>query len=89
MIRLWPSRNVDVCSDPGGNLMIVDFAPHKVEELREAHYHRRLGFTDEEMEEWIERAGLRLNHHAALHPEEPTGQLTMKIWVAGRNPDAG
>jgi ubiquinone/menaquinone biosynthesis C-methylase UbiE len=67
---------------PGGKLMIVDFAPHQLETMREDHYHRRLGFSDEEMAGWIERAGLRLDHQADLHPEEPTGQLTMKIWVA-------
>lgn len=67
---------------PGGNLMIVDFAPHQLETLREDHYHRRLGFSDEEMADWIDRAGLKLENQTALHPEEATGQLTMKIWVA-------
>src|SRR5262249_55550263 len=28
---------------PGGRVMIVDFAPHDLEELREQHAHRRLG----------------------------------------------
>lgn len=69
---------------PGGSLMIVDFAPHQLEELREEYYHRRLGFSDEEMAELIERAGLSLQHHAALHPDGKRGQLTMKIWVASR-----
>ena len=30
---------------PGGRLLIVDFAPHELEFLRERHAHRRLGFA--------------------------------------------
>ena len=32
---------------PGGKLLIVDFAPHTLEILREQHQHRRLGFSDD------------------------------------------
>ena len=32
---------------PGGRLMIVDFAPHELEYLREQHAHRRLGIAAE------------------------------------------
>ena len=67
-----------------GNLLIADFGPHQLEFLRDEHYHRRLGFSDEEMLDWIERAGLKLTHHEALHPEQPAGRLTVKIWVAKR-----
>ena len=42
----------------GGRLLIVDFAPHQLEFLREQHQHRRLGFSDEEMTRWLEGAGL-------------------------------
>jgi DNA-binding transcriptional ArsR family regulator/protein-L-isoaspartate O-methyltransferase len=31
---------------PGGRLLIVDFAPHTLEFLRDEHAHRRLGFSD-------------------------------------------
>lgn len=84
-----PALAVTECArvlKPAGSLMIVDFAPHQLEELREEYYHRRLGFSDEEMADLIERAGLRLQHHAALHPDGKRGQLTMKIWVASRVP---
>lgn len=84
-----PALAVTECArvlKPAGSLMIVDFAPHQLEELREEYYHRRLGFSDEEMAELIERAGLSLQHHAALHPDGKRGQLTMKIWVASRVP---
>lgn len=82
-----PGLAVEECArvlKPGGNLLIVDFAPHQLETLREDHYHRRLGFSDEEMRSWIEDAGLVLGKQVALHPEEPGGQLTMKIWVAAK-----
>ena len=82
-----PALAVTECArvlKPAGSLMIVDFAPHQLEELREDHYHRRLGFSDEEMADLIERAGLSLQHHASLHPDDARGQLTMKIWVASR-----
>ena len=69
---------------PGGNLLIVDFAPHQLETLREDYFHRRLGFSDEEMRALIESSGLELVEQTSLHPEEPAGQLTMKIWVARR-----
>ena len=51
---------------PGGRLLIVDFAPHGLEFLREAHQHRRLGFSDAEMGRWFEAAGL-----AAQPPRRP------------------
>ncbi len=30
---------------PGGRLLVIDFAPHDLEFLREEHAHRRLGFA--------------------------------------------
>ena len=32
---------------PGGRLLVVDFAPHELEFLRDEHAHRRLGFAPE------------------------------------------
>ncbi|MBM4437305.1 MAG: metalloregulator ArsR/SmtB family transcription factor, partial [Actinobacteria bacterium] len=43
---------------PGGRLAVVDFAPHQLEELREEHAHRRLGFSHDEVAAWCESAGL-------------------------------
>ncbi|MDR3513209.1 MAG: metalloregulator ArsR/SmtB family transcription factor [Caulobacteraceae bacterium] len=68
---------------PGGKLLIVDFAPHGLEFLREAHQHRRLGFSDAEMGRWFEAAGLAANPPAALPPAKDKG-LTVKIWTAER-----
>ena len=70
---------------PGGRLLIVDFAPHKLEYLREEHQHRRLGFADAEMRRWLAEAGLRPSAPIALPPD--TDGLTVSIWTAER-PDA-
>jgi len=66
-----------------GRLLIVDFAPHGLEFLREQHQHRRLGFSDEEMIRWLESAGLTLESAAALPPATDAG-VTVKIWTARR-----
>jgi len=68
---------------PGGRLLIVDFAPHRLEFLREAHQHRRLGFSDAEMARWLEAAGLDPAAPVTLAPDSADG-LTVKIWVADK-----
>jgi ArsR family transcriptional regulator len=72
---------------PGGKLIIVDFAPHKHEFLREQHQHRRLGFSDEEIDRWLGEAGLSDVRRVALPPSHSDG-LTVKIWAAQRAPTA-
>ena len=64
-----------------GRLMIVDFAPHRHEFLREQHKHRRLGFSNDELTRWLVEAGLPVVALTALPPASPDG-LTVKIWVA-------
>jgi len=66
----------------GGRLLIVDFAPHALEHLREEHQHRRLGFGDEEMQRWLRAAGLTPSASIALPPD--TDGLTVVIWTAER-----
>lgn len=72
---------------PGGRLVIVDFAPHRLEFLREAHQHRRLGFADEELGRWLAEAGLPQVQGRGLPPDKAEG-LTVKIWAARRAPEA-
>jgi ubiquinone/menaquinone biosynthesis C-methylase UbiE len=67
---------------PGGRLLIVDFAPHQLEHLREEHQHRRLGFADEEMRRWLEQAGLAPSAPIVLPPDREG--LTVSIWTAAR-----
>jgi len=68
---------------PGGRLLIVDFAPHGLEYLREQHQHRRLGFADDEMTRWLKAAGLKRAEITTLPPAAEPG-LTVKIWAAMR-----
>ena len=68
---------------PGGRLLIVDFAPHRLEFLREQHQHRRLGFSDEEMRRWLIQAGLEPAPLKALPPAGGEG-LTVHVWAASR-----
>jgi ArsR family transcriptional regulator len=63
---------------PGGRIVIADFAPHAVESLREEHAHRRLGFSDDEVEEWCDSAGLSLAAERIL----PGAPLTVALWLA-------
>jgi ArsR family transcriptional regulator len=64
----------------GGRLVIVDFAPHALEFLREEHAHRRLGFSDAEIAEWCEAAGLSRPKITTLAPNKRE-TLTVKIWA--------
>jgi ArsR family transcriptional regulator len=63
---------------PGGRLVIVDFAPHDLEALRDQHAHRRLGFSDAEVAGWLEAAGLVPGPIHRL----PGRPLTVVVWTA-------
>lgn len=67
---------------PGGRLVIVDFAPHDFEHMREAHQHRRLGFSDQEILGWLDDSGLTPAAPVALPPDNEG--LTVTIWTAER-----
>jgi ubiquinone/menaquinone biosynthesis C-methylase UbiE/DNA-binding transcriptional ArsR family regulator len=67
---------------PGGRLLIVDFAPHALEQLREEHQHRRLGFEDAEMRRWLAQAGLQADAATVLPPDREG--LTVCIWTGHR-----
>jgi ubiquinone/menaquinone biosynthesis C-methylase UbiE len=65
---------------PAGILVVVDFAPHGLEFLRDEHAHRRLGFADADVAQWCRAAGLEPDAPHCL-PGEP---LTVVIWTARR-----
>jgi ArsR family transcriptional regulator len=67
---------------PGGRLVIVDFAPHALEFLREEHAHLRLGFSDRQVADWLEEAGLELKDTVDFAPRGEGPRLTVKLWLA-------
>jgi ubiquinone/menaquinone biosynthesis C-methylase UbiE len=66
---------------PGGRLLVVDFAPHDLEFLREDHAHRRLGFAAESVTQWLEAAGLDVLRQETL-PPGPQGKIAVSLWLA-------
>ncbi len=67
---------------PGGRILIVDFAPHGLEFLRAEHAHRRLGFSDREVQAWFRAAGLKSLAAEALAPRSGSQALTVMVWLA-------
>ena len=67
---------------PAGRLLVVDFAPHDLEFLRDEHAHRRLGFAPETVTQWMKAAGLDLILQQNLAPE-PTGEgkIAVSLWL--------
>jgi ArsR family transcriptional regulator len=67
----------------GGTLLVVDFAAHDREELRERDAHVRLGFEDKVMGDWFKLAGLKIDHVEHLEG----GELTVTIWRGVKAPE--
>jgi len=67
----------------GGRLLVVDFAPHEQEFLREQFAHRRLGFAPETVTQWITASGLEPVLHKSLVPEPRSeGKIAVSLWLA-------
>jgi ArsR family transcriptional regulator len=64
---------------PGGEMLIVDFAPHELEFLRSEHAHRRLGLSEGQMTGWARAAGLRVAKLTQFPPSDADG-LTVCLW---------
>ena len=68
---------------PGGRLLVVDFAPHDLEFLREEHAHRRRGVAEETVAQWMSAAGLDMTMHRSLAPEPGSdGKVAVSLWLA-------
>jgi demethylmenaquinone methyltransferase/2-methoxy-6-polyprenyl-1,4-benzoquinol methylase/ArsR family transcriptional regulator len=68
---------------PGGRLLVVDFAPHREEALRDRHAHRRLGFSGQEIESQLAQAGLETILRRDLEPAAREGsKLTVSLRLA-------
>ncbi len=72
--------------EPGGDLLIVDFAPHNLEFLRERFAHDRLGFSRATIEAWLREAGLDPVAMRDLAPpaSDEADKLTVSLWLARR-----
>lgn len=68
---------------PGGSLLMVDFAPHELEFLRAEHAHRRLGFSSEQIAQWLGEAGVTaLETHELPARSGGAGSLIVTLWLA-------
>ena len=91
MVMHFSDRPADVIAEaaralaPGGHFLIVDFAPHSMEELREEHAHRRLGFARDEVEAWCRDNGLDVIEVRELDGDP----LTVSIWKTRRSAAIG
>jgi len=69
---------------PAGRLLIVDFAPHDREDLRDRDAHARLGFSDDQIAGWFAATGLECD----LVENLKGGTLTVKLWRARKRPES-
>jgi ubiquinone/menaquinone biosynthesis C-methylase UbiE/DNA-binding transcriptional ArsR family regulator len=76
---------------PGGRLLIVDFAPHELEFLRDDFAHERLGFAGPLIAQWCTEGGAEIVDTRQLAPgaASQNGKLTVSLWVARRTRPAG
>jgi ubiquinone/menaquinone biosynthesis C-methylase UbiE/DNA-binding transcriptional ArsR family regulator len=74
---------------PGGKLLVVDFAPHELEFLREQSAHRRLGFGRDQLGRMLEGAGLKLERFRELSPGAAEGKLIVSLWLGQKPVTAG
>lgn len=75
-----PSRAINEAArvtGGGGRIVVIDFAAHEREELRERYAHVRLGFTDAMMTRMFRQAGFAERDTFDLHG----GELVVKIWI--------
>jgi ubiquinone/menaquinone biosynthesis C-methylase UbiE/DNA-binding transcriptional ArsR family regulator len=67
---------------PAGRLLVVDFAPHDLEFLRDEHAHRRLGFAAETVAQWMEAAALDVAFHRLIAPQPAgPGRIAVSLWL--------
>ena len=72
----------------GGQLLIVDFAPHELEFLRAEHAHRRLGISEGQMAGWARAAGLHIVELTNFPPSRDAEGLTVCLWRLSEEQDS-
>ncbi|NKB76875.1 MAG: metalloregulator ArsR/SmtB family transcription factor [Gammaproteobacteria bacterium] len=67
---------------PKGQLIVVDFLPHDLEFLREKHAHRRLGITEQALQQWCKPDRCKLVYSEQLSTNEQTNysSLIVGLW---------
>jgi SAM-dependent methyltransferase len=71
---------------PQGRLLVIDFAPHDLEFLRDEHAHRRLGYPPETVSGWLAAAGLDVVTQQTLAADRDNeGKVAVSLWL-GRDP---
>ena len=64
-----------------GRMLVVDFAPHGLEFLRQNDAHRRLGLSKEQMEVWARAAGLKIDVFERFENQERKKGLVVCLWM--------
>ena len=67
---------------PAGRVVILDLAKHRFEEAREIYADERLGFSEMELEEMLERAGFKQVQASIVDKELETPQFQTLLAVA-------
>lgn len=70
-----------------GHVLIVDFAAHSLENYRDHYSHRRLGFSDSEMMNYLTQNDFELVQSRALPASDPNTP-DVKIWHATKTSSA-
>jgi ArsR family transcriptional regulator len=70
---------------PCGRLVLIDFAPHNLEFLREEHAHVRLGFASTEVAAWLRECSIGSSSYRELAAENgKENALTVAIWTGDK-----
>ncbi len=66
---------------PNGIVLIADFEAHDQEDFRAEYAHRRLGFENSDIQNWLTNAGLTLTRVETIKTQSI--QPNVKIWQGG------
>jgi len=64
-----------------GRILVVDFAPHNLEFLRENDAHRRLGLSEQQMAAWAKSADLQVEVFENFENQQGAKGLTVCLWM--------
>ena len=70
-----------------GHILITDFAAHEFENYRDNYAHRRLGFSDTDMQQFLFESNFELRKTETILASDPTTP-DVKIWYAVKNSHA-